>query len=87
MLFRSWIRETDGRFLLKLNQNLVVQEAYSVEGVEYLPWNLVAYDGSPMQINQDGSFLLVMMVSTRSSCEFRGKLEFLGDAETKLFSN
>lgn len=85
--FKLWIRETDGRFLLKLNQNLVVQEAYSVEGVEYLPWNLVAYDGSPMQINQDGSFLLVMMVSTRSGCEFRGKLEFLGDAETKLFSN
>jgi uncharacterized protein YjbI with pentapeptide repeats len=54
--FNLWIRETDGRFLLKLSQNLVVQEAYSVEGVEYFPWNLVAYDGSPMQINQDGSF-------------------------------
>jgi uncharacterized protein YjbI with pentapeptide repeats len=85
--FKFRVREENSVHLLLLDPDLVVVEAYSIEGADHMPWNLVAYDGSPMKVSQDGVFSLVMMVSTRSTCEFRGKLEFLGDAETKLFSN
>lgn len=85
--FKLRIKEEDSDYLLLLDPYLVVLEAYSIEGADHMPWNLVAYDGSPMKVSQDGVFSLVMRVSTRSICEFRGKLEFLGDAETRLFSN
>ena len=85
--FKLRIREEDSVHLLLLNPGLEVVEAYSIEGADYMPWNLVSYDGSSMKVSPNGEFSLLMRVSTRSTCEFRGKLEFLGDAVTKLFSN
>ena len=60
----------------ELNDQLVVEE---VAG-----WNLVAYNKEPFEIDSDGYFNIRMMVSTRSYCTFKGKLEFIGDAASKL---
>jgi CHAT domain-containing protein len=83
--FNLRIIELGTEHLLELDNNLVVQSASTDGGY----WNLVAYNDSkePVKINQDGSFNIGMMVSTRSVCNFSGKLEFLGDAKSKLFSN
>ncbi|MBE9234384.1 CHAT domain-containing protein [Cuspidothrix issatschenkoi LEGE 03284] len=83
--FNLRIIELGAEHLLELDNNLVVQAA-STDGGD---WNLVAYNSAkePVKINQDGSFNIWMMVSTRSVCGFSGKLEFLGDAKSKLFSN
>ncbi|QYX32824.1 hypothetical protein [Sphaerospermopsis torques-reginae] len=83
--FKLRIVELGTEHLLELDNNLVVQAASTDGGY----WNLVAYNDSkePVKINQDGSFNIGMMVSTRSVCNFSGKLEFLGDAKSKLFSN
>lgn len=81
--FNLRIVESGEEDLLELDNNLVVQAASTNGG----RWNLVAYDKQPVKINQDGSFNIGMMVSSRSYCDFSGKLEFLGDAKSKLFSN
>ncbi|MBD2135859.1 CHAT domain-containing protein [Sphaerospermopsis sp. FACHB-1094] len=83
--FNLRIIELGAEHLLELDNNLVVQSASTDGGY----WNLVAYNDSkePVKINQDGSFSIGMMVSTRSVCNFSGKLEFLGNAKSKLFSN
>jgi hypothetical protein len=81
--FNLRIVESGEEDLLELDNNLVVQSASTDGGY----WNLVAYDKQPVKINQDGSFNIGMMVSSRSYCDFSGKLEFLGDAKSKLFSN
>jgi CHAT domain-containing protein/tetratricopeptide (TPR) repeat protein len=81
--FNLRIVESGEEGLLELDNNLVVQAASTNGG----RWNLVAYDKQPVKINQDGSFNIGMMVSSRSYCDFSGKLEFLGDAKSKLFSN
>ncbi|MBD2504085.1 CHAT domain-containing protein [Anabaena azotica] len=83
--FNLRIVELGTEHLLELDNNLVVQAASTDGG----SWNLVAYNASkePVKINQDGSFSIGMMVSTRSVCNFSGKLEFLGDTKSKLFGN
>lgn len=80
------IVEETGAFVLSLNQNLQVTEASSLEGQTLVPWNLVAYDGSPLAIAPSGDFSLEMMVSTRSACQFRGTATFLEGVETMLFN-
>lgn len=85
--FNFLMIDNRGRYSLLLDRNLRVQEAYSIEGNTRVPWNLVAYQGEQLQIASDGTFKLRMMVSTRSSCEFRGKTQFRGGAKAQLFGN
>lgn len=74
---------------LELDNNLVVREASSGDsdsGEGWLPWNLVAYQGDPWEIEENGNFSMdFMYVSTRSVCSFKGKLEFSDGAKAKLF--
>jgi hypothetical protein len=78
------IVEETGPFVLTLDQNLVVQAASSLVGQTLSGWNLVAYDGTPLQVSPDGTFSLTMMVSTRSTCSFEGTAVFLEGAEELL---
>ena len=81
------IVEDTGSHILSLNQSLQVTNASSIEGQSLVPWNLIAYDGKPLSVNRDGTFSLDMMVSTRSSCQFRGTAIFLKGSEATLFRN
>lgn len=69
-----------GQSILSLDKHLVVQAAGSIEGQEIIPWNLVAYQGEPLQLSSDGSFSLEMFVSPYSICEFRGRAVLLQSA-------
>lgn len=77
------MKETE-QFVLTLDQNLVVQEASSLVGQTLSGWNLVAYDGTPLQVSPDGTFSLTMMVSTRSTCSFEGTAISLDGVEALL---
>jgi hypothetical protein len=81
------IVEETGTTVLSLNAQLQVTNASSLEGQILMPWNLTAYDDSPLKIEPSGAFSLSMMVSTRSSCEFQGTALFLQGAEATLFKN
>jgi CHAT domain-containing protein len=85
--FTLALTEANGsKMKLDLDQSLVVVSASSFDEKEnrWIPWNLSAYGKIPWRIQPDGSFNMGMSVSTRSSCIFGGKLEFIGDAAVKL---
>lgn len=66
----------------QLDENLFIEEARTAEA----PWNLTSYNRSdPVEIQPTGEFSINMMVSSRSICTFSGTLEFLGNAQTRLF--
>lgn len=62
-----------GQSILSLDQDGVVTAASSIESQALSPWNLVAYDRSPISIDSEGNFELQMMVSSRSGCTFEGR--------------
>jgi anti-sigma-K factor RskA len=66
------IVEEIGTKVLSLNSELQVTAASTLQGQTLSPWNLVAYDGAPVSITEEGAFSINMMVSTRSSCQFEG---------------
>jgi hypothetical protein len=77
--------EEMGEQVFTLGQNLVIVSAATVEEQRLLPWNLVAYDGTPITVSRDGSFNISMRVSTRSGCTFQGQLTFQNGADVALF--
>ena len=62
-----------GQSILSLDQDGVVTAASSIESQTLSPWNLVAYDQSPLSLDSEGNFKLQMMVSSRSGCMFEGR--------------
>ncbi len=62
-----------GQSVLSLDQDGVVTAASSIESQTLSPWNLVAYDQSPLSLDSEGNFKLQMMVSSRSGCTFEGR--------------
>ena len=62
-----------GQSILSLDQDGVVTAASSLNSQSLSPWNLVAYDQTPVSLDSDGNFKLQMMVSSRSSCMFEGR--------------
>lgn len=82
--FNLLIVENAGQHILTLNERMVVQKASTIQGQTLTPWNLTAYDRTPVQFSQNGGFRLAMMVSTRSSCTFQGPVTFLQGAESLL---
>ncbi|WP_013324651.1 hypothetical protein [Gloeothece verrucosa] len=76
-----------GDYLLELNNKLIIQEAQTLGSDEPAMWNLVGYYSSPtpVSIDRDGYFSISMMVSTRSTCTFKGQLTFAPGAKEKLF--
>jgi len=75
--------EERGKHLLSLNGKRVIIAAGTLNGQTIVPWNLVAYNKQPVQIEANGKFLLEMMVSTRSYCRFTGVVQVLNRAEPK----
>lgn len=81
--FNLRIIELGAEYLLELNNNLVVQSVSTDGGY----WNLAEPQyQEAIKINPDG-FFTGKVINIRSNCNFSGKLEFLGDAKSKLFSN
>lgn len=67
-----------GTYIFTLKPDLTIREVSSLEGEERIPWNLTAYDGSPISLSlHDGTFAIEMMVSTRSFCSFQGRAQIL----------
>ena len=71
-----------------LNPNLAITEAYTLDskapdgkGI----WNI--FGDNIVKINSDGSFNIAMMVSSRSGCEFKGKLTFAKGTKEQLFNS
>lgn len=69
--------EARSTHVLSLNRDRIVEAASTLQSQTLLPWNLVAYDRTPMQLAPNGAFDITMMVSTRSSCRFQGKALWL----------
>lgn len=84
--FTLVLSEDFGTHVLTLNPDLTVASAGTLDGAQITTWNLVGYDGSPIELRQDGQFVVDMMVSSRSTCRFAGKAQFLQGAEVQLFS-
>ncbi len=83
--FTLVLSEDFGTHVLTLNPDLTVASAGTLDGAQVMTWNLVGYDGSPIELRQDGQFVVDMMVSSRSTCRFEGKAKFLKGAEVQLF--
>ena len=83
--FTLVLSEDLGTHVLTLNPDLTVSSAGTLDGAQVMTWNLVGYDGSPIELRQDGQFVVDMMVSSRSTCRFEGKANFLQGAEVQLF--
>ncbi len=79
--FTQTIEGQNRQTIWKLNNNLVIMEAET----DGMPWNLVAYDRTPVSIDKTGKFNISMQVSTRSYCSFSGRLKFMGKTRTLLF--
>jgi hypothetical protein len=69
----------------KLDKGLVIESARTGTAPED-NWNLVPYNRQPpVKIESTGTFIINMMVSSRSACTFTGKLQFLSNAQEQLF--
>ncbi len=81
--FNLRIVESGDEHILKLNNDLVLQSFSINDGF----WNIdPGFQQKPIKINPDGSFSGTL-ISRREGCDISGKLQFLGDAKTKLFGN
>ncbi len=70
----------------QLDSKLIIESARTGTAPEGILWNLTSYNRrSPVAIEPNGNFKISMMVTSRSSCTFSGKLQFLGDAQNQLF--
>lgn len=83
--FTLILSEDFGTHVLTLNPDLTVASAGTLDGAQIMTWNLVGYDGSPIELRQDGQFVVDMMVSSRSTCRFDGTVKFLKGAEVQLY--
>ena len=85
--FEFYLVDARGKYRLSLDKRLVVTEANTVydDGTAD-PWNLTTYSSyrNPLKVRPDGAFYIYMAVSTRSGCEFSGRLTFEEQADVKL---
>jgi len=85
--------DSNGSYVFELDDELTVESARTVRSPngeelgETGRWNLSSYryDPKPVNIEEDGKFSISMLVSTRAGCDFKGKLDFRGNAKKALF--